>query len=345
VRLGHINLSKELRGGEIQTLGLVRALAPHYPQRVIVRRGGRLHQRLLTERLPGIDVAPVASSLLAATFAVRDIDLLHVHEGRSVQVGAFRSLSGTPFIVTRRVLKRPRDEFATRWIYSRASVIVGVSEAVSTIMRSYVDPDRVETIVDFALPVPVDADRVAALRERFRGRFVVGHVGELDDRHKGQRVILEAARRALEQAPELCFLLVGAGRDEVVLRHEARDLPNVEFVGQVDNVGDYYAAMNLFVFPSREEALGSAILEAMSSGLPVIGSANGGIPEVVQPDVNGALFEPGDAAGMLAHILRVMRDPALAAKLSGGAVATARARSVEAGMRRYVEVYSRVLGL
>jgi glycosyltransferase involved in cell wall biosynthesis len=344
LRLGHINLSKELRGGEVQTLGLVRALATQYSQRLIVRRSARLHRRLEAQPVAGVDVVPVANSIFAATAAATGIDLLHVHEGRSVQVGALRSLTGTPFIVTRRVLKRPRDEFATRWIYSRASAVVGVSEAVSVVMRSYVDPARVETIVDFSLPMAIDADQVARLKDRLRGRFVVGHVGALDDPHKGQRVILEAARLALEHAPEVYFLLVGGGRDEAILKDEARDLPNVEFVGQVDNVGDYYGAMDLFVFPSRDEALGSAILEAMSCRLPVIGSAIGGIPEVVKPGVSGALFESGDAAGMFAAIMRVMRDPALAAELADGAEAMARSRGIDVGARSYAEIYSRVLG-
>jgi glycosyltransferase involved in cell wall biosynthesis len=343
LRLCHVNLSKELRGGETQLLVLVETLAGRYRQSVVVRRQARLHAKLEREGMPGLEVIPVANSVLAAVRAARGMDLIHVHEGRSVQVGAARSLLGSPFIVTRRVLNRPRSNAATRWCYARAAAIVGVSEAVSRVMRDYLGRDDVETIIDCTSRISVDADHARALRARYPGKLVIGHVGELDDRHKGQSIILEAARRAKSAAPNLVFLLVGSGRDEAALRAAARDLDNVEFTGRVDSVGDYYAAMDVFVFPSREEALGSAILEAMSCGVPAVASAVGGIPEVVKPNENGLLFDSGNAEQLFDRIVARARDDALRARFAEGARATARARSAEIVADAYASVYERVL--
>ncbi len=345
MRLCHINLSKELRGGEIQMMALIECLVGRYEQSLVLRRDGLLHRRLEQNVDPRLALIPVPSSIIAAVRAARDMDLLHVHEGRSVPVGALRSLLGTPFVLTRRVPKRPGNNAATRWAYRRARAIVGVSDAVSSVMRNYVGATSVETILDFTPRLAVDAERVAQLQQRFAGRFVVGHVGELDDSHKGQLVILEAARLAQASHPELHFVLVGSGRDEPMLREQAKDLKNVEFIGRVENVGDYYTAMDVFVFPSRREALGSAMLEAMSCGLPVVAADVGGIPEVVKPGENGALFVPGDAAAMLAWVVKLAEDPGLREQLAAGARAAALARRAELGATSYISVYERALEL
>ncbi len=344
MRLCHINLSKELRGGEVQTVALVECLAGHFEQCVIVRRGGLLHERLLGNACDGVRIIPVSNSLPSAMLAVRGIDLLHVHEGRSVQVGALCSLYGPPFVVTRRVLRRPKPNAFARWCYGRASAVVGVSDAVSDVMRGYMADEKVMTIIDFVPRLTIDPEKVSELQTRYRGKVVVGHVGELDDQHKGQNVILEVARKARSEHPDLLFLLVGGGCDEMVLRERASDLENVEFVGRVDNVGDYYAAMDMFVFPSREEALGSAILEAMSCSLPVIGSNVGGIPEVVRPNENGMLFPSGDAAALYDAVLSLARDAELRKRLAIGACKLADSRHVSIVARDYMDVYERVLG-
>ncbi|HSG65080.1 MAG TPA: glycosyltransferase [Gammaproteobacteria bacterium] len=342
--LCHINLSKELRGGEVQMLALIDCLADRYEQSVIVRRDSPLHRHLADRARSALDIIPVPSSVPAAVRAARKFDLLHVHEGRSVQVGAWASLFGTRFVVTRRVPSLPKHDLFTRWFYSRASATIGVSETVSAIMRGYLGDSAVQTILDYVPTIPVDADRVAALRREHAGRVVVGHVGELHDAHKGQMVILQAAREALKHHPDLLFVLVGGGCDADALHRQGRDLPNVEFVGWVDNVGDYYSVMDVFVFPSRTEALGSAMLEAMSFGLPVIAAAVGGIPEIVKPGINGALFAAGDAAGLLRHVVDIMTDATLRQALGSGARATAAAHSVEAGAAQYADVYERVAG-
>jgi glycosyltransferase involved in cell wall biosynthesis len=342
--LCHVNLSKELRGGEMQMLALMEAYGDRFDQSVIVRGKSLLHARLIRNGVESRRIRPVANSVLAAMRAAGKVDLIHVHEGRSVQVGAVRSVLGTPFIATRRVLNLPGPHAPTRWCYGRASAIVGVSEAVSVRMRDYCGAARIQTIIDCTPKLPVDTAEAQAIRDRYPGKLIVGHVGELDDRHKGQGIILDAARLAGRRLPQLQFLLVGSGRDEMALRAAARKMVNVEFFGRVDNVGDYYSAMDVFVFPSREEALGSAILEAMSCGVPVIGSNVGGIPEVVKPGENGFLFDSGDAEALFDRIAALAEDAPLRERLAAGARAMAHGRRVEVVAEEYAAVYRRVLG-
>ncbi|MFP3367492.1 glycosyltransferase, partial [Pseudoalteromonas sp. SIMBA_148] len=77
---------------------------------------------------------------------------------------------------------------------------------------------------------------VAELRQRFGNtpagdRIVIGHVGALVDRHKGQRVLIEAARRLRDSHPQLLFVCLGAGEDEAAFKAESADLDNLVWEG------------------------------------------------------------------------------------------------------------------
>lgn len=342
MRVTHVNLSKAFRGGERQTLELMLALGEAVHSRCIVRRHGAFHARL--SGVPGVTVVPVANSLPAALCASGAADLVHVHDGRTVPVGALRSaLSGTPWLVTRRVLRTPGSNAATRWCYGRAGAIVAVSAAVAQAMRAYDPRLPLRTIHDCVPRLQADPGVSARLREEAGGGFLVGHVGALEDANKGQRVLLDAARLVALRDPGIRFLLVGDGRDEYALRALAADLPNVRFAGRVDNVADYYAAMDVFAYPSRYEALGSAILEAMSFGVPVVASRVGGIPEIVRDAVDGFLVPVNDPHALAARILELAGDAALRRRLGVEARARTGAFSAHDMARRYLALYDELV--
>jgi glycosyltransferase involved in cell wall biosynthesis len=205
-------------------------------------------------------------------------------------------------------------------------------------MDSYA-PGVAGRIIPSALAhLPRDPAAIAALRERWTGRLVAGNVAALVERDKGQRMIIGAARRLVDSHPELLFVLLGSGPDESVLRSAAAGLGNVVFEGHRDDVGDYLAAFDLFVFPSRSEGLGSTLLDAMDCGLPVVATRVGGIPDVVLDGETGRLVEAEDEAGFAAAIAELARDPARREAMSRAA----RARAREFEPDRMTEAYARL---
>ena len=106
-------------------------------------------------------------------------------------------------------------------------------------------------------------------------------------------------------------MLCGDGPDESRFRSEIGDLDNIELTGWVENVGDYLAAFDLFIYPSIHEALGSILLDAMQFGLPVVASNVGGIPEFVADGVNGCLVEPENANALQEGIETLLKDSEL----------------------------------
>ena len=82
-------------------------------------------------------------------------------------------------------------------------------------------------------------------------------------------------------------------------------LKNIFFTGFVENVGDYLAALDLFILPSNKEGIGGILIDAMEQKVPIIASRVGGIPEIVHDEKNGILIDPRSPNQLKAAILRL----------------------------------------
>lgn len=163
-----------------------------------------------------------------------------------------------------------------------------------------VDTDR------FALATPEDHTRARTELGFTDGPSVVC-VGRLCFQ-KGQKPLLAAWRRVVDQEPTAQLYLVGDGEDEAELR--AMDCPNVVFVGNRPDVARWFAAADLVVQPSRYEALSLSVLEALSTGRSVVAFDALGMRTAIGPGC-GAIVPIDDAEALAAEILHRLHDPAL----------------------------------
>ena len=304
----HLNLAPGYRGGERQTQLLIRELSRRgYEQRLVARRGGELPR--YCDDIEGLEIRLVASNPVAAALAVRGSKVAHSHEGRSTYSGLIANwLFGIPYVITRRVVAPQSASFLRSLAYRRAARVAAVSRAAGEKLLERMPGLEYVVVPDAIADFEHDASSAAAIRAARPGKILIGHVGALDHSHKGQSTIIEVAHQVAETHPDWHFMFCGDGRDEARFRAEIGDLDNVELVGWVDNVGDYLAAFDLFVYPSLHEALGSTILDAMRFGLPVVATAVGGIPDFVEDGVHGRLVEPENAGQLQAAIEAVLAD-------------------------------------
>lgn len=338
VPLAHINLSRGFRGGERQTELLIRELGERgLPQRAVLRADSPLMDRLA--HVPGLQRSAAGTPWLPRP-GLLDAHLLHAHEARAAHLAHLtHRLTGRPYLVTRRAWENPGPGRLTRSLYRRAAAVVAISRAVEATLRGYA-PDLTSRVINSAAgPFDPDPATVARLHSRWRGRFVVGHVGALVDRHKGQRVLIQAARRLAPSIPELTVVVLGGGPDEAMLREAARGCPDIEFEGFVDDVGSYLAAFDVFAFPSRYEALGSSLLDALAAGLPSVASEVDGIPEIVRHDREGLLVPPGNATALADAILALYRDPDARRRFAEAARTRAGRYNAARMADRYLAIY------
>jgi glycosyltransferase involved in cell wall biosynthesis len=137
--------------------------------------------------------------------------------------------------------------------------------------------------------------------------LIVGGLGRLDEA-KGFTYLIEAASQLLPEFPDLLIAIAGEGRLRTQLEAEAYRLgvaERVRFLGFQSDVQLLLDSLDLFALPSLCEALPYALLEAMATELPVVGSAVGGVPEVIVPDITGFVV-PARDANRLAESLRIL---------------------------------------
>ncbi|HEX5419951.1 MAG TPA: glycosyltransferase family 4 protein [Gammaproteobacteria bacterium] len=317
---------------------MVRGLAAHVPaQRLIVRQGRPLAARL--GDVPNLTLVPVAGRLGAAR-AAAGASLVHAHETGGAQAAFIRNrLSGVPYLITRRVDNVPKPDFFTRAMYRRAAAIAVLSGAIESSLADYDSSLRTYKIPSAASSSASDAAWVRAYRERFAGKFLVGHVAALDIAHKGQLALVGAAAEIERSHPEVHFVVVGSGRDEARILEAARGFSNMTFAGWADNVSDYLAAFDVFTLPSKREGLGSILIDAMQAGLPVVATRVGGIPDLITHGRNGLLVPEDDSAALAGAIVRLLSDPALRAAMAEANRLRARDFQPEVMTERYLRLY------
>lgn len=266
--------------------------------------------RLRCADIDGLDVVEVLSNPIAAGLAIRGSRIAHAHEARTVYSGLFaRLFLGIPFVLTRRVVAPQKPSWIRALAYRRAVAVVAISRVVADRLREMYPDIDTRVVADACAAFDSSKDEAAEIRARYPGKTLIGNMGALSDSHKGQSTIIGAAHIAAGCHPDWHFLICGSGPDEQRYRDSIGDLENIELVGWVDNVGDYLAAFDVFVYPSRHEALGSAILDALQFGLPIVASNVDGIPDVVKEGENGRLIHPGDAGELVSAVQGLLEFP------------------------------------
>jgi glycosyltransferase involved in cell wall biosynthesis len=141
---------------------------------------------------------------------------------------------------------------------------------------------------------------------------VAGCIGRFDEQ-KGHMCFLEAIPQILEYFPDAKFIFVGEGPLRRKAERRSKELKidrNVIFTGIRRDIPGILAIMDIFILPSIFEGFGIVLLEAMAAGKPVIASRVGGIPEIINHNLNGILVEPANSAEIAAAILNLLKEPA-----------------------------------
>jgi glycosyltransferase involved in cell wall biosynthesis len=221
-----------------------------------------------------------------------------------------------------------------------AAVVIALSEQWRERLLRICPIARVEVLHN-AVAVP-DIQQLGHLDGRDSTLLFLGHVL----RDKGVYDLVRAFAKVANKYPRAKLVLGGIGDLEGV-QQLAAQLEISERLScpgwlEPDRKSAALASSLIFVLPSYAEGMPMALLEAMSWGLPVIATPVGGIPQVVDHEVNGLLVGAGDTDGLAAQIERLLADPALRERLG----ASARARietdfSLRDALERLTAIYQR----
>jgi len=204
------------------------------------------------------------------------------------------------------------EKWLTKLAYKNAATIVSISKNIHAVMLGFSPNQHHKIIPDIARILESNQQEAANLKTQFAGKFIVGHVGALDDSIKNQSLILKTANQ-LRKNENIVFMLLGSGKDEQYLKKIAMELnlSNVIFEGFKENIADYFALFDIFVYPSKEEGLGSAILEVFHFKKPVIAANVGGIPDILGDNEYGLLINAFNDHELAEKIMTLYQDETL----------------------------------
>ena len=275
---------------------------------------------------PGGDLDFGFSTRLAARLADHRPDLLHLHSRRGADLWGARAghRAGVPVVVSRRV-DNPEPRWLSALRYRHADRIVTISDGIRAVLEAGgVAADRLRVVRSAVDPAPFrDPAPAADFHARFGldpARPVAAVIAQLIPR-KGHRVLIEALVRLGHRAAGLQVLCLGRGPEQSALqgRIDAAGLgARVKLAGFVVDLPRWLAHFDFVVHPALMEGLGVSLLQASASGVPVIATRAGGMPEAVRDGVNGLLVSPGNVVELATAVGRLLEDPALRERLGAG---------------------------
>jgi glycosyltransferase involved in cell wall biosynthesis len=307
----------------------------------VIDMGERPQRRILPSWRPGHVVSAGATlrrmlRKLCGVIRERRIDLIDAQHATAALMGVLAgTLTRRPVTITEyypHYFDHPGMRLVGNAVYFLADAFICDSKAHSDLVNRWLlRPHPRSMVIPNGIPVPVVTRTNADMRERLaippgRSVRVVGQVSRLVP-HKGQRVLLKAARKVLTEAPDTYFVITGyAGEDPPyleTLKQDARELQiadRVRFVSWPGSIGDVWELLDIHVHASVDDSLPIAITEGMSFGKPAVVTNVGGVLEMVTHEETGLVVPMHDPNALGDGVLRLLREPDTARRLGAAAL-------------------------
>jgi len=268
-------------------------------------------------------------------------DVVHTHQLATLLYGgAAAKMLRVPVVLH---TEHGREPYASRWRTRLLGRVAGrccdrfyclTADMANEVRSARIVSDRKISVIQNG----IDVSRFTEVRydtARLRQSLAIpphapfiGTVGRLTE-IKRQDLLIRAFAKVREHVRDAFLVLVGEGPLLDSLRELAWRLgvaDCVRFVGYQPHSGPYLQAMNVFALTSRSEGMPQAVLEALVTGLPVVASRVGGLPEVIEDGVTGMLFESGNETALAEILHELIRDREKAHRLGTAARASVESR-------------------
>jgi glycosyltransferase involved in cell wall biosynthesis len=344
----HVASGREWRGGQRQVWLLARELQRAGLARQVVVTGAatelafrlkqddiRVHEATWRSGLDPRVLPPVLSEVRAGAA------LVHAHDAHAVTLaGLVAVLTRVPLVATRRVdfhLRRPG-------LWRRAARVIAISSAVADVLtHDGIDSARIQVVhsgIDLGAArqaEPLGLRSQLGLPPESQLACTVGALVP----HKDHATLLHAARLLAGPFPALHWIIAGEGELRPLLEWLAAELgiaDRVHLLGHVSHPLRVIADADIYVMSSREEGLGTSVLDAMARGIPVASTSAGGLPEMLH-EGGGILVPPRSPDALAGAVRRILCDPDLRQRVMKQASRTVESFSAERMAAEVLTVY------
>jgi N-acetyl-alpha-D-glucosaminyl L-malate synthase BshA len=322
------------------------------------------YHEVMVSKYPLFDYTPyelVLTSKLVDVVEHENLDLLHVHyaiphasaahmakqilKTRGINIPFITTLHGTDITL---VGKDPSFEPVITFAINESDAVTSVSEDLKKDTYAHFKIDReIEVIPNFICPTRHQERKVNEHLKSYyapNGERIIIHISNF---RPVKRVgdIVDVFAKVLEQVPAK-MLFIGDGPERYAVEERCRELHTCDqtyFLGKVREVEEVLGIGDLFILPSETESFGLAALEAMITGLPVISTNSGGLPEVNEHGKSGFLSDVGDVEDMAKNAIQILQNDETLARFKQGAIERAMDFDIKTILPMYVDLYQRTI--
>lgn len=298
------------------------------------------------------------ASKMADVIKDEGLDVLHVHyaiphavcavlarDMSGQDVGIVTTLHGTDISVLGQDSTLAQ---AIKYGIDKSDIVTTVSESLKEQTYELIDTVKpIDTIYNFVDEREYRLLNPGNLKEQFgiqEDEKVIIHVSNFR-KIKNLPHIVDAFMKIRERT-KAKLLLVGDGPEKHRIMDQVKESPyakDVLFLGKQENLAELYAISDLKLLLSHQESFGLVLLEAMACGVPCIGSAVGGIPEVIEHGVDGYLVEEGDTDAVAEYAIELLSDDAKLQEFSEAAIRSVREKFHSSKIvEQYEKLYEKV---
>lgn len=282
--------------------------------------------------------------------------IIHCHDSHAHNIAYFSAQffkNPSPVVIHRRVDFPVSNFFISKAKYNHSSIAryICVSEAIRNILiPSLKNPEK--TLVIYS---GIDLSRFSNIETKNTLRrdlglpgdcILIGNVSALAP-HKDYLTFIGTAEMLLKNNPHFHFIIIGEGpeRNTIEKEIETRKLAGkISLTGFRTNIPELLKELDVLLLTSKTEGLGTSILDAFASGLPVVATKAGGIPEIVEHKVNGLLAETGDQLALANMVELLLTDDSLRESLVKNARIRVKKFDYKVTAEKILEVYQGIAG-
>jgi glycosyltransferase involved in cell wall biosynthesis len=361
IRVLHISSHKTWRGGEQQATYLLHELRKQEcSQWVLCSKGNAMETYCEENGVPyytykkGFINNFINQKNLFDIVDKHHIQLIHCHDSHSHTLAFISGIFGLgiPVIVSRRVDFEISKSWFSKKKYNAKSIVrfICVSEKIKEILSK----DVIKTDIIKVVHSGIDLSKFdgkknqGILREEYNipeNVKIIGNVAALAP-HKDYFTFVDTAEKIIEKNKDVRFLIIGKGEleNEIKTYIRSKSLLNyITLTGFRNDIPDILPELDLFLFTSKTEGLGTSILDALGCNVPVVATNAGGIPEIIIHEQSGLLADIGNAEKLAENALRVLEDDELRKNLVEGGNKKVQEFTIENTSLQTLDIYKKVI--
>ncbi|MDH5395246.1 MAG: glycosyltransferase family 4 protein [Gammaproteobacteria bacterium] len=330
MKILEVCMSKGYGGLELYVLKVVKFLAANrHSYGILTRTNSFLYNKLSEQNISADSFSsvfrhfPLLSALKLAKYIDRnEIDVLHVHWGNDLffavlaKVFAKRKIR---LVYTRQMsLTRKKNDFYHRFLYKNVDAYLVITKVLRNDAVKFlpISPDKIHLLY-YGVPAANGTKEICT--EFLESKNINPDVFRLAifgriEKGKGQHLVVDAVKNLIKQGKDIQLALIGHIMDENYFKGLEDEISknkldkNISYLGFHNNPTSIMSCFNAVVLATKCETFGLVLPEAMRAGAAVIGSACGGVPEIIEHEKTGLLFESENVDDLTLQLAKIVDD-------------------------------------